>query len=261
MIGQGRLLLYRVLFGVALIALWELASGRLIDPFWISSPSRVAAFLWAITRDGSVFGHLAVTMYETSVGFAVGAATGIGCGFLLARREAIAQILDPYIVAFNGIPRIALAPVFMIWFGIGPTSKVILVVIVVFFLTFFSTYSGVKGVDVELKNIVRVMGGSERQVLVKVTIPATVPWIMTGLKVSVPYALVGAVVGEFIAASRGLGYLIQHQSSLFSTTGAFGGIVILALIVVLLNEAIDRVEAYLLRWRPKEGERPRGRVF
>ncbi len=255
MSARGRLLGYRILFGLALLAAWELASGRVIDPFWVSSPSRVFAFLWGTIRDGSIFGHLGVTLYETVTGFVIGAVAGIAFGFLLARRQTLAQVLDPYIVAFNGIPRIALAPLFIIWFGIGPNSKVVLVVIVVFFLTFFNTYSGVKGVDVELKNILRIMGATERQILFKVTMPATVPWITTGLKLSVPYALVGAIVGEFIAASRGLGYLINYQTSLFSTTGALSGILVVAAIVVLSSEAINWLEAYLLRWRPKEEAR------
>jgi NitT/TauT family transport system permease protein len=255
--GRGRLLLYRTLFGVLLVAFWQWASGRLIDPFWISSPSRVFAYLAEITRDGSIFAHAAVTLYETVVGFVIGALIGIGAGFLLAGRETLAAVLDPYIVAFNGIPRIALAPLFIIWFGIGPNSKVVLVVLVVFFLTFFSTYSGIKGVDVELKNLLRIMGASERQVMFKITVPATIPWILTGLKLSVPYALVGAVVGEFVASDRGLGYLINYNTSLFSTTGALGGILVLAVVVVISNEALNRAEARLLRWRPREEGRSR----
>jgi NitT/TauT family transport system permease protein len=252
MIGRGRLFVYRAIFGLVLLASWELSSGRLIDPFWVSSPSRVFGYLWQVISDGSIFGHLAITLYETFTGFFIGALSGIALGFFLARREVIAEILDPYIVAFNGIPRIALAPLFIIWFGIGPNSKVILVVTVVFFLTFFNTYAGVKGVDIELKNILRIMGASERQILFKVTIPATVPWIATGLKISLPYAIVAAVVGEFIAASKGLGYLINYNTSLFSTTGALGGILILAFVVVVCNEIISRAEAHLLRWRPRE---------
>jgi len=249
---RRRLFLYRALFALALLAFWEGASGRLIDPFWVSSPSRVFAYLAQVTLDGSIFEHAAVTLYEVVVGFVLGAVTGIGTGFLLARRETLAAVLDPFIVAFNGIPRIALAPLFIIWFGIGPNSKVVLVVIVVFFLTFFSTYSGIKGVDLELKNLLRIWGASARQVLLKITVPATVPWILVGLKLSVPYALVGAVVGEFVAASKGLGYLINYNTSLFSTTGALGGILVLAAVVVVCNEALDRVEARLLRWRPRE---------
>jgi NitT/TauT family transport system permease protein len=165
------------------------------------------------------------------------------------------------VVAFNGIPRIALAPLFIIWFGIGPTSKVILVISVVFFLTFFNTFAGVKGVDAELKNVLRIMGASERQILMKVTLPAIVPWITTGLKIALPYAIVAAVVGEFIAASKGLGYLINYNTSLFSTTGALGGILILALVVVVCNEGISRAESYLLRWRPREEKKREGELY
>ncbi|MGQ0551222.1 MAG: ABC transporter permease [Armatimonadota bacterium] len=251
--SRGRsITLGRVVFGLVLLSLWELTSGRVIDAFWVSSPSRVFGYLWRIAADGSLFDHLWITLFETFSGFFIGAALGIAGGFLLARTEVVAEVLDPYIVAFNGIPRIALAPLFIIWFGIGPTSKVILVVIVVSFLTFFNTYAGVKGADLELKNMVRIMGANERQVLFKVTLPAAIPWITTGLKLSVPYALVGAVVGEFIAASKGLGYLINYNTGLFSTTGALGGILVLAVIVALCTEAISRTEAYLLRWRPRE---------
>ena len=261
MIGRGRLFLYRLIFGLVLLAFWELSSGRLIDPFWVSSPSKVFLYLYEVFADGSIFGHLAITLYETFSGFFIGSIFGIGIGFVLGRKEVLADILDPYVVAFNGIPRIALAPLFIIWFGIGPTSKVILVVSVVFFLTFFNTFAGVKGVDAELKNVLRIMGATERQVLMKITLPAIVPWIATGLKISLPYAIVAAVVGEFIGASKGLGYLINYNTSLFSTTGALGGILILALVVVVCNEAINRAEAYLLRWRPREERKGEGELY
>ncbi len=261
MIGRGRLFLYRLIFGLVLLAFWELSSGRLIDPFWVSSPSKVFLYLYEVFTDGSIFGHLAITLYETFSGFFIGSIFGIGIGFVLGRKEVLADILDPYVVAFNGIPRIALAPLFIIWFGIGPTSKVILVVSVVFFLTFFNTFAGVKSVDAELKNVLRIMGATERQVLMKITLPAIVPWIATGLKISLPYAIVAAVVGEFIAASKGLGYLINYNTSLFSTTGALGGILILALVVVVCNEAINRAEAYLLRWRPREERKGEGELY
>jgi len=261
MISRGRLFLYRLLFGFALLAFWEFSAGRLIDPFWVSSPSAVFKYLYGVFADGSIYGHLAITLYETFTGFFIGAIFGIGFGFALGRREVLAQILDPYVVAFNGIPRIALAPLFIIWFGIGPISKVILVISVVFFLTFFNTFAGVKGVDAELKNILRIMGANERQILLKVTLPSIVPWITTGLKISLPYAIVAAVVGEFIAASKGLGYLINYNTSLFSTSGALGGIVVLALVVVLCNEAITRTESYLLRWRPRDERKDEGELY
>jgi NitT/TauT family transport system permease protein len=136
MISRARLFLYRLIFGLVLLALWEFSSGRLIDPFWISSPSLVFRYLYGVIADGTIFGHLAVTLYETFSGFFIGALFGIGLGFALGRRETLAQVLDPYVVAFNGIPRIAQAPLFIRRFGIGPTSKVIVVVSVVFFLNF-----------------------------------------------------------------------------------------------------------------------------
>jgi len=261
MISRGRLFLYRLIFAFVLLAFWELSSGRWIDPFWISSPSQVFLYLYGVFADGSIYGHLAITLYETFAGFFIGSIFGIGLGFALGQREVLAQILDPFVVAFNGIPRIALAPLFIIWFGIGPTSKVILVISVVFFLTFFNTFAGVKGVDNELKNILRIMGASERQILLKVTLPAIVPWITTGLKIGLPYAIVAAVVGEFIAASKGLGYLINYNTLLFSTTGALGGILILALVVVLCNEAITRAESYFLRWRPSDEKKGEGELY
>ncbi|MBI2368948.1 MAG: ABC transporter permease [Deltaproteobacteria bacterium] len=251
-----RIFWYRVLFGLAVMAFWEYSADRLISSFWVSSPSRIGRYLLEVILDGSIFDHLQITLVETLIGYVVGASVGVATGFLLARIETVAMVLDPYIIAFYGIPRIALAPLFIIWFGIGMLSKVILVITVVFFLTFFNTYSGVKGVDPELKNILRVMGAREYQIMMKITVPSTVPWIMAGLKISVPYALVGAVVGEFIAASKGLGYLIQYNSNLFNTTGAMAGIIILAVIVVVGNEIINRVENYILRWRPREKPEP-----
>src|SRR6266542_2771123 len=177
MIGRGRLFLYRLIFGLVLLAFWELSSGRLIDPFWVSSPSKVFLYLYEVFTDGSIFGHLAITLYETFSGFFIGSIFGIGIGFVLGRKEGLADILDPYVVAFNGIPRIALALLLVIWFGIGLPSKVILVVSVVFFLTFFNTFDGVKSVDAEIKNVLRIKGATERQVLLKITLPAIVPWI------------------------------------------------------------------------------------
>ncbi|HEU5319860.1 MAG TPA: ABC transporter permease subunit, partial [Methylomirabilota bacterium] len=178
MSARGRLLVYRVLFGLALLAAWEGASGRLIDPFWVSSPSRVFGYLVEVTRDGTIFAHAAVTLYETVVGFVLGALAGIGLGFALAGRETLAAVIDPYIVAFNGIPRIALAPLFIIWFGIGELSKIILASTLTFFLTFYGTFAGLRSVEPAFKEIARVMGASERQIFLKVNLPAASPWIV-----------------------------------------------------------------------------------
>ena len=250
--AETRLRLYQLLFAIGVFGFWQYASGRLIDSFWVSSPTAIAAYLWDGFASGYLIGHCLVTFYEAGVGFAIGALAGVAAGLVLAVAETPRRILDPYFMAVYGMPRIALAPLFIIWFGIGTLSKVVLVVIIVFLLVFYNTYQGVLNVPAELKRLVRVLGASERQLWMAVIIPSASPWILTGLRISVPQALVGAVVGEFIASSQGLGYVIQFQSSLFNTTGALGGIAIMALAVVVINDLLDRLERYLMRWRPRE---------
>lgn len=243
------LLLYRVLVGAALLGFWEWSSGRLIDPFWISSPTAVGMYFVKIVSSGELLRHTEITLYETLVGYVSGAVLGIAAGFALARYDTAARVLDPYIIAINGVPRIAIAPLFIVWFGIGVTSKIVLASTVVLFLCFMNTYAGIKGVDRDLTDIARVMGASQRQMIAKVVIPAAAPWIITGLKVSVPYALVGALVGEFMASSKGLGYMIQMETGLFNTTGALAGVLILMFIVIGFNAGLNRLEQRALRWR------------
>lgn len=248
--SAGRLLLYRGLLAVAVLVAWELAVGRLIDPFWFSSPLRIADYLGRELVTRTLYEHLGITLWETLLGFAIGGGAGILVGVLLSRSETLAQVLDPFIVALNGIPRVALAPLFIIWFGIGIASKVFLAFTLVFFLTFYNTFGGLRSIDPMLQNIARVLGAREHEVFWKVTLPNAAPWILTGLKVSLPFALVGAIIGEFMAASRGLGFLIQVESSVYNTTGALAGILLLMVIVILLNAFLNRIEAHVLRWRP-----------
>jgi len=247
-----RLLAWRVGFGLAVLVLWEAASGRWIDPFWFSSPLRIATHLVGWVREGTLFGHLAVTLRETFLGFVLGSVAGIAVGVALSRLEFVAQVLDPFIVAANGIPRVALAPLFIIWFGIGELSKIVLASTLTFFLTFYGTFSGLRAVEPAYKDIARVMGASERQIFLKVNLPAASPWIVSALKVGVPFSLIGAIIGEFMAASRGLGYMIQFDTNQFDTTGAVSGILVLMLCVMLFNGLLNRLERYVLRWRPRE---------
>jgi NitT/TauT family transport system permease protein len=243
---------YQIIFAVGVFGFWQLSSGRLIDSFWISSPAAIVAFLWEGLTNGSLLGHGVVTFYEAGIGFAIGAVAGIASGVLLAAFETPRRILDPYFMSVYGVPRIALAPLFIIWFGIGTLSKVVLVVIIVFPLVFYSTYEGVVNAPAALKRLVRVLGAAEWQVWTKVVLPSASPWIITGLKISVPQALVGAVVGEFIASSEGLGFIIQYHSGLFNTTGVLAGIAMMAAVVVFINGLLDRLERHLMRWRPRE---------
>ncbi len=245
-----RLGVWQVTFGLAVLALWEWASGRLLDTFFVSKPSLVAGFLWQSVLNGTLARDVGVTMRETATGYVLGAPLAILCGFLLAQAPRAAAVLNPYILAVYGVPRIALAPLFLVWFGIGENSKVFLALMMTFFLTFVNTFTGINTVDMGLKNVARVMGASGTQVFWKVVLPAASPWIIAGLRVSIPQALVAAVVGELVMSTAGLGYRIGLSTQTFNITGAMSGVLVLMLIVILLNLALDRVEAYLLRWRP-----------
>ncbi len=245
-----RLRLYQVVFAVCVFGFWQYASGRLIDSFWVSSPTAVAAFLWDGFSSGYLVSHCLVTFGEAGLGFAIGAAAGLLTGLILAVAETPRRILDPYFMAIYGMPRIALAPLFIIWFGIGEPSKIVLASMLSFFLCFYATLSGLRSVDPALISIARVMGATERQVFLKVVLPAASPWIITAMKVSVPFALVGAIVGEFMAATAGLGFKIQLYTAQFDTNGAVTGIFVLMLVVIAFNTGLNRLEAHVLRWRP-----------
>ena len=241
--------LFRLLLGAGFLISWELASGRLIKPFWISRPSQIFIRLWDWITTGFIFPHAIITLEEMLIGFLIGAVLGIAVGFALGQKETVAQVLNPYIMAAFAMPKMALAPLFILWFGIGIESKIVLVVVIVFFLVFFNTYSGVRDVDRDLINIARTMGASEFQITQKIVLPSALVWIYTGLKLSIPYALIGAVVGEMIAASKGLGFLVQSTSGMFDTTGLFASLFVLTAVAVIVNEFCAWSERHFLRWK------------
>lgn len=248
--GLG-LLAAQVALGLALLAFWELASGTLIDSFFVSKPSLVLRELSTQIASGGLWNDLFVTIVqETLVGYVLGSLLGVVLGFVLAQAPTAARILNPYLMAINGIPRIALAPLFLVWFGIGLASKIWLGGMMAFFLTFFNTFAGVGGVDQGLKNVARVMGASRLQVLLKVVLPASTPWIVAGLRLGFPYALVAAVVGEMVMSTAGIGHRIIAATQVFNVTGTMAGVLVLMMVVMLVNWLLDRTEAHLLRWRP-----------
>ncbi len=249
-----RIILLRFLLGALILGIWELCAGRIIKTFWVSSPVLIWNYFLSTLLSGELILHITTTVWEAFWGYVVGAFVGVGTGFVLAQYKKVAEVVEPYIMAINGIPRIALAPLFIVWFGIGILSKVILVSLVVAFLTFYNTYSGIKETPNALKDIIRVMGGSERQIMFKVVLPATLPWIITGLKMSVPYSLVGAIAAEFIASNRGLGYMIALSSNMFNTTGTMMGIIILTVIVLSINGLLSHLEKKIFKWRTTESE-------
>ncbi len=239
----------RILVGIAFIALWHIASGRWIDTLLVSTPGNVALRLWRWTVDGTLWTNLSITLQATAFGFVIGCGAGFALGLLFGRFQLVAEVFDPYITAIYSIPKIALAPLFIIWFGIGIESKIAVSAAIVFFVIFLNTYQGVREVNPLYVHTTRIMGGGEFAVLRYVMIPSAASWVITGLKVSVPYALVGTVVGEFMSSNRGIGFLISQATGLFNTTSVFAGIIVLAVVGALINTALKYLEAWVLRWR------------
>ena len=242
----------RVLFAAILLSFWEFASGRLISPLFVSSPTAIGKALWDLVNDGSFFTHMAVTAMEAGGGFLLGGAAGVIAGVVLGRARLLAEVLDPFLLGFYSLPKVALAPFFLMWFGIGIEMKIIFAAAIVFLLVFLNTYSGVRGVSKELVTVFRLMGASERQIVWKVVIPAAITWVFTGLRLSVPYALVGAIIGELIASNRGLGYLVAKATTQFDTAGAFAALIAIIFLSVLLNMSIKIAERRLMAWREAE---------
>lgn len=233
---------------VGILVFWELASGPILNPFFFSSPSAI----WARFTDllsGEIWPHLLVTMTEMMAGFTIGTLAGIMLGLLFGLVPFLAKVFDPFIIAFYSLPKIAIAPLLILWFGIDLAPKIVLSAVIVFFIVFFNTLTGVKQVDRELIDVLRVMGANKMQILSRVTIPSALTWIFVGLKVSVPYALVGAVTGELIASSRGVGALISRSAATFQTAGVFAALLILMLITATLDRLLDGLERRWMRWR------------
>ncbi|MPZ62856.1 MAG: ABC transporter permease subunit [Propionibacteriales bacterium] len=240
---------WRAVLLVAFVGAWQATSGPVIDPFYVSTPSDIATRLWEWLRDGTVATHLYATLQATLMGFVIGGVVGIGVGFFLGRSPLVARVVDPYIIAIYSLPKVALAPLFILWFGIGMTSKVVLAATIVFFLVFYNTYAGVRAVDRDLVDVVRLMGGTRRDILRRVVLPSSATWIFNGLKISVPYALIGAVVGELTASDRGIGFVLKRASGTFDTAGVFASLVILMVVATILNQMVVYGERYVDRWR------------
>ena len=247
--GKAGRALVTLLPGLAILAFWQWASGRLIKEIYVSKPTAVAARLYELFASGEIYPHLWTTGEELVLGYVIGVVGGIVGGYALGRSPRLASIFEPYVMAFYGIPKIALAPLFIIWFGIGIGSKVALAAIMVFFLVFYNVYTGVRSVDRELVNLTLVMGANQRQLTYHVYFPAAAPYVLLGMRMAVPYSVIGVIVGEFTSSVQGLGLFIHEASSTYDPAGVFAGIVILLAFVVALNFLAGRLEARLLRWK------------
>jgi NitT/TauT family transport system permease protein len=247
--GSGFMLACQVVLGIVILLAWQGASGRLVDDFFISNPVEVAERLWQWIADGSLFLHIWATVYETLMGFIVGAVGGVVLGIWLGVAPFTNRLLSPYLNALNALPKVALAPLFVLWFGLGIASKIALAAVLVLFLVFLNTYAGVREVDQDLIDGARLMRATRAQLIAKVIVPSAMSWVFAGLKISVPYALIGAVLGEMIASNRGLGYLVQFSGSQFDSAGVFAVLIVIALLAVALNFLVERVQHRMQLWR------------
>uniref|UniRef100_A0AAU2VIU4 ABC transporter permease n=1 Tax=Streptomyces sp. NBC_00008 TaxID=2903610 RepID=A0AAU2VIU4_9ACTN len=252
----------RIAVLVAVVGLWEwLARTAVIDPFNFSMPSKIWDQIrtWVTdgTAQGSLWEQIWYTLYEALLGWVIGVIAGVLFGIALGRVRFAADVLGPYIKVLNALPRIVLAPIFLIWFGLGPASKVASAVVLVFFPVFFNAFQGAREVDRNLVANSRILGASNRQVTLQVVIPSATSWIFTSLHVSFGFALIGAIVGEYIGATKGLGLLVAASQGTFNAAGVYAAMAILAVVALLAEGLLTFLEKKLFRWKPADADTAR----
>ena len=255
---------------VFMLLLWHLVSRNDQTAFFLGEPVKVAGRIWswfvpvdvaanAFFPDGlsgraDIYIHLGVTLLETVLAFGIGTVLGLGVGLWLALAPTASIILDPYIKALNSMPRVILAPIFAMWFGLGIWSKVALAVTLVFFIVFFNVYQGVREVSPVVLANARMLGANQKQLLRTVYLPSATSWVFSSLHTSVGLAFVGAVVGEYLGSARGVGYLILQAEGTFDVNTVFAGIVVLTAFALGLDALVGRIERRLMKWQPRQGE-------
>jgi NitT/TauT family transport system permease protein len=255
------LLSLQLLVAIIALALWQLFAtvpifGKvLLPPFFFSNPVDVFGQVINWFSSGVIWKHLLITLWESILAFVLGSAAGAMVGFWFARQPRVAAVFDPYVKMINALPRVVLAPIFTLWLGLGIWSKVALGVTLVFFIVFFNVYQGVKEVSQTVLDNGRMLGMSERQLTRHVYWPSALSWMFSSLHTSVGFAVVGAVVGEYLGSAAGLGYLIQQAEGVFDVAGVFAGMFVLSIFVILIDMAVTIVERRLLVWRPQAVDR------
>jgi len=255
---------------IVLLVAWHIASRDQQVAFFVGEPIQVAGRIWSwflpidvapdllfpdgLKGNADIYLHLGVTLLETVLAFAIGTVLGLACGLWLALAPAASLILDPYIKAANSMPRVILAPIFALWFGLGIWSKVALAVTLVFFIVFFNVYQGVREVSPVVLANAKMLGASQRQLLRTVYLPSATSWVFSSLHTSVGLAFVGAVVGEYLGSARGVGYLILQAEGTFDVNTVFAGIVVLTAFALVLDGAVGLIEGRLMKWQPRSGE-------
>lgn len=238
---------------IAFFLIWHvLTDTRILSPFFFGTPGAVLARTWADFASGVIWYHLGITLLETALAFVIGTVAGIAFGFWFARAPLVSLVFDPYIKAVNALPRVVLAPIFALWLGLGIWSKVALGVTLVFFIVFFNVYQGVKEVSPVVLANARMLGASSRDLFRHVYLPSALSWVFSSLHTAVGFAMVGAVVGEYLGSAAGLGYRIHQAEGVFDTVGVFSGMLVLTIFVVLIDSAVTMIEKRLLHWRPQD---------
>jgi sulfonate transport system permease protein len=259
--SRARLLLLQIAIAAVILCVWYVGSSvpiggaYFLPKFFFSTPGDVLARITKMFSSASIWRHIYITLTETALAFFIGSGLGIVIGFWFARRATVAAVLDPYVKAANALPRVVLAPIFMLWFGLGIWSKVALGVTLVFFIVFFNVYQGVKEVSPVVLANARMLGMNDRQLMRHVYWPAALSWMFSSLHTAVGFALVGAVVGEYLGSAAGLGYLIQEAEGVFDVAGVFAGMIVLAIVVLVIDWLVTLIENRLLAWRPRAAER------
>jgi NitT/TauT family transport system permease protein len=246
---RWRTYLDRLIVLAVILAAWQVGS-LLVGAYWLSSPGAVASRFIAQIWNGELIRQSGYTIEETLIGALVGGVPAVLLPFLLRRQPIIIAILDPFMIGGYGAPKLAFAPLFILWFGIGIESKIALVASVVFFIVYFNTLSGVRALDPKLVQMAQIAGAGERHVARHIVFPAAVPHILAGFRIAVPYAIGGAIIAELISSNRGLGYLVQTGAMNFDTTSVFAAILMATLIVLAANWLLNSAERTLLAWRP-----------
>lgn len=268
--SEANLRVWQVALFMVILGGWQLVSRDQQIAFFLGEPVLVAGRIWTwfmpfgwapglFFPDGlpgraDIYLHLGTTLLETVLAFGIGTALGLAGGLWLALAPTASAILDPYIKAANSMPRVILAPIFALWFGLGIWSKVALAVTLVFFIVFFNVYQGVKEVSPVILSNARMLGANQRQLLRTVYLPSATSWVFSSLHTSVGLAFVGAVVGEYLGSARGVGYLILQAEGTFDVNTVFAGIVVLTAFALMLDAAVGKIERRLMKWQPGTGE-------
>jgi NitT/TauT family transport system permease protein len=241
----------QVVVGLLILGLWQVG-GQIFGALVLSSPWLIVQRIVALVSTGELWPNLRTTLTETFVGLVIGMVIGVALAVLIAPSRTVGRWFYPYIMALYSLPRVALAPLFIVWFGIGLESKIFMVVTMVVFVAFYNTYQGMRSIEPDLLEMTRGFRAPWRTTLRWVILPSVAPWVLTSLRLSIALALIGAVIAELVGASQGLGYYMGYQANVLDTTGVFAGLVIITVIAMIAEQFVALLERRTLRYRPRD---------